>query len=101
VAPRSRFTFTAELWEHDGAGAWHFVDLPEHDADEIEEVYGSRAGGFGSVRVDVTVGSTQWSTSLFPDTTRGTYVLPVTKAVRAAENLVAGEPVTVELAIVE
>lgn len=102
MARRSRFTFTAELWEHtEGPGAWHFVSVPEDDADEIEATYGGRAAGFGSVRVEVTVGATRWSTSLFPDRKRGTYVLPVKKAVRVAEGLVAGTPVAVELAVVE
>ena len=96
---RARVTFTAELWEHDGPGAWHFVSLPADDADEIDESYGPVAGGFGSVRVAVTVGATTWSTSLFPDKQRGTYVLPVKKAVRQAEGLVAGAPVTVALEV--
>jgi hypothetical protein len=87
VEPHS---FTAEVWEHDGAGAWHFVSLPEALADEIDELHGHRAGGFGSLRVEVTIGSTRWQTSIFPDRKRGTYVLPVKKAVRVAEGLAAG-----------
>ena len=96
---RSRFSFTAEVWEHEGPAAWHFVSLPEAVADEIEAVFGHRAGGFGSLRVEVTIGRTQWSTSLFPDRKRGTYVLPLKKAVRVAELLVAGSPATVSLVV--
>ena len=91
--------FTAELWEHDGPGAWHFVSLPEDDADEIDAVHGGRARGFGSQRVEVTIGATTWRTSVFPDTTRGTYVLPVKKPVRLAEGLSAGELVEVSLTV--
>jgi hypothetical protein len=94
------YAFTAELWEHDGPGAWHFVSVPEAIADEIEEVHGARAAGFGSIRVDVVVGSTSWSTSIFPDKKRATYVLPVKKAVRTAEGLRAGSPVEMQLRIV-
>jgi hypothetical protein len=93
------FSFTAELWEYEGQGAWHFVSLPEGDADEIEATYGHRAGGFGSVRVRVTIGTTTWSTSIFPDRKRGTYVLPVKKAVRQAEGLAEGMHVDVELTV--
>ena len=32
-----RFSFKADVWEHDGQGAWHFISLPEDQADEIEE----------------------------------------------------------------
>ena len=96
----SRYEFDGEVWEHDGAAAWHFLSLPEDLADEIDEVHGHLAAGFGSLRVDVAIGSTRWSTSIFPDTKRGTYVLPVKAAVRKAEGLTAGTTATVELVIV-
>ncbi|MFC9893504.1 DUF1905 domain-containing protein [Nocardia sp. NPDC127579] len=93
------YSFTAEVWEHPGMGAWHFVSLPEAIADEIEELYGHRTGGFGAVRVHVTIGATRWSTSLFPDKTRGTYVLPVKKPVRTAEGLEAGSTPRIEVEV--
>ena len=92
--------FTAELWEHDGSAAWHFLSLPEDDADDIEARHGGDAAGFGSIKVEVTVGATTWRTSIFPDTKRGTYVLPVKKAVRQAEHLAAGDTVDVTLRVV-
>jgi hypothetical protein len=97
---RSRtFTFVADLWEHDGAGAWHFVSLPEADADAIDAEVDPKAPGFGSVPVSVRIGDTRWETSIFPDRKRATYVLPVKKAVRAAEGLQAGATVEVELTV--
>ena len=96
---RSRFPFTAEVWEHEGPAAWHFVSLPEGVADEIEAAYGHRAAGFGSLRVEVTIGKTRWQTSVFPDRKRGTYVLPLKKQVRVAEQLVAGSLAKVILVV--
>jgi hypothetical protein len=51
------------------------------------------------VPVLATIGASTWRTSIFPDTTRGTYVLPVKRAVRAAESLDVGDEarVTIEL----
>lgn len=95
------FSFTAKVWEHEGAGAWHFVSLPEDHADDIEEMFGGDARGFGSLRVDVTIGSTRWTTSIFPDAKRRTYVLPVKKAVRTAEQLTAGCDALVELVVIQ
>lgn len=97
----NRFTFTAELWEHEGTASWFFLSLPEDVADEIDERWGQHAGGFGAVRVEVTVGATTWRTSLFPDTKRGTYLLPVKKAVRRAEDLADGSAVAVEVVVVQ
>ena len=96
-----RFSFTAEVWEHDGSGSWHFASLPEADADDIDEMFGHRAGGFGSVRVEVTIGRTTWLTSLFPDRKRGTYVLPLKKPVRVAEGLTAGRATTLRIVVLQ
>ena len=93
-----QFSFDAEVWLWEG-GSWHFVSLPADDADDIAEQCGSRARGFGSVPVDATIGATRWSTSIFPDKKRGTYLLPVKKAVRDAEGAMAGKTVRVELVV--
>ena len=94
------YRFRAELWLHTGEAAWHFVTLPVDIADEIDELTADTKRGFGSVRVVVTVGSTTWSTSIFPDTSAESYVLPVKKPVRTSERLHAGDliDVTLELA---
>ncbi len=97
---RAHFAFTARVWEHDGPSAWHFVSLPAEVADDIEERFGGRAGGFGSVRVEVVIGGTRWRTSVFPDRRRQTYLLPVKRAVRVAEDLEDGSTATVELAVI-
>lgn len=77
---------------------FYFVTLPTDAADEIAEIPRA-AGGFGSVRVQVTVGKTTWSTSVFPDTKQGSYVLPVKKAVRSAEGISQGDNVNVTLEV--
>jgi hypothetical protein len=95
------FSFRAEVWEHEGPGSWHFVSLPTSVADEIEETSGGKGAGFGSVRVEATVGSTRWCTSLFPDAGRRTYVLPLKKAVRQAEGLSPGSMTTIDVTVID
>jgi len=96
-----RAAFDAELWiwEASAEGSWHFVSVPGDLADDIREQFGHRAAGFGSIRVEVTIGSSTWRTSVFPDKQRATYVLPVKKAVRAKEGLEAGSTAAVELEV--
>lgn len=96
---KTSWSFTAELWEWTSKASWFFVSVPEADADDIEEQHGRAAGGFGSIRVEVTVGSTTWKTSIFPSKQEETYVLPVKKAVRKAEGLEPGSVATVHLTI--
>lgn len=90
------FEFDAELWRWQGDAGWHFLDLPERVADEIEDSPIEHRG-FGSVRVTVVVGSQEWSTSVFPSKDRGTFILPVKKQVRDRERLSAGDTVHVRL----
>jgi hypothetical protein len=55
-----------------------------------------RRRGFGSVKVTVRVGSSEWRTSVFPQKSGG-WFLPVKRAIQRAEGLAEGEPVTGEL----
>ncbi|MCD2441495.1 DUF1905 domain-containing protein [Agromyces sp. SYSU K20354] len=95
-----RFRFTAPLWEWSSQGGWFFVTLPQDVASDIREVP-RMPRGFGSVRVRVTVGSSTWSTSVFPDSKRGSYLLPVKKAVRQVEGLLDGDEIEVALEVLD
>ena len=89
--------FEAKVWLYDGPDPWHFVTLPDEAAEALQEEVAPAPGGFGSVPVVVTIGSSTWSTSLFPDRKLGTLLLPVKAAIRRAEQLVAGDLVTVKV----
>jgi len=93
--------FDAELWTWDArrADSWVFVSLPVEASEEIRDLAAEPRRGFGSIRVRVTVGVTTWTTSIFPDSGRGSYVLPIKRAVREVEALEVGDiaKVTVEL----
>ena len=92
-------SFTAELWRWPAREAWHFVTVPEELADAIRVM--GQPHGFGSVRVEVTVGSSTWRTSVFPTAERQTFVLPVRQAVRRAEDIEDGDPITVSLRLLD
>jgi len=96
--PGDAYVFSAPLWRWPAKDAWHFLSLPEDVTDDIDARWG-RTGGFGAVPVEVSIGATTWRTSLFPDSQRGCYVLPVKKAVRVAEGLAEGTVAEVELRV--
>lgn len=97
---QQRFEFASKLWRHQGDAAWYFITLPLDVADDIEELTAPARRGFGSVRVEVTIGATVWRTSLFPDNKAESYVLPVKQAVRSAEAIDDGDEVRVRIALV-
>lgn len=98
MEPDLEFTFEAEIWLYPGKAAWHFVTLPDEPGGMIRMADG-RVGGFGSVPSSVTIGKSQWKTSLFPDSKSGSYLLPVKSEVRKREHLAAGDRVKVTLII--
>lgn len=98
---RVQLTFTAPLWQWEArSDSWWFVSVPEDLSDDLAALP-LPPRGFGSIRVRVTVGSTTWSTSVFPSDREKCYVLPVKKAVRTKEGLAPDEPVSVALETVD
>lgn len=89
--------FDAEVWMWDArrADSWTFVSLPAEASEEIRDLAAGPRRGFGSLRVRVTVGGSTWTTSIFPDSVRSRYVLPIKRAVRKAEDLDVGDIATV------
>lgn len=96
------FDFDAELWVWDArrTDTWTFVSVPPEYSAEIAEWAAGIPRGFGSVRVEATIGGTTWRTSIFPGGD-GRYALPVKKAVRKAEQLGVGGPVQVRIEILD
>ncbi|MCR2763398.1 DUF1905 domain-containing protein [Microbacterium sp. zg.B48] len=86
-------------WDAREDAAWFFVAVPPELSAQIREIPRPHRG-FGSVRVRARVGTSQWSTSIFPGA-GGAYVLPLKRAVRDAESLVEGGPVTARLEVLD
>ena len=90
--------FEAELWSSEQFAAWAFLTLPADVGEDVRLLSGPPTG-FGSVRVEVTLGTSTWRTSVFPDKARG-YVLPVKSLVRRTEDLELGDIVELSLGLV-
>ena len=95
--------FEAELWIWDTrrADSWTFVSLPADISEQIGELADGPRRGFGSLRVQATIGGSSCRTSIFPDGARGCYVLPVKRAVRTAEALDVGDIATVTVHLLD
>ncbi|AXJ10247.1 DUF1905 domain-containing protein [Arthrobacter sp. PM3] len=94
---RTSYSFRGELWHYPEASGWHFITLPRDLADELGDAAAPFAKAFGSVKVTASIARQRWSTSLFPDSRSGSYLLPVKKAIRTAAHIRAGDEVDVEL----
>ena len=96
-----RVVFDAELWLWDArrGDAWVFAGLPADESEEIRDLAGGLRRGFGSLRVRATIGSSTWTTSIFPG--RAGYVLPVKRSIRVAEALDVGDTATVTVELID
>ena len=95
--------FEAELWNWDAhrVDAWTFVSLPTEASDQIRDLVDVPAPGFGSLPVQVTIGASTWTTSVFPGGADGRYVLPVKRSVRQAEQLDTGDTAKVTMELID
>lgn len=85
--PKRVYALVSNVFVYPGMGGWRFLALPKKQSQEIKEKFGSRAKGWGSLPVSVTIGKTVWDTSIFPDKKSGSYLLPLKAKVRKAEDI--------------
>lgn len=95
-----RVRFEAELWESEGPGGWVFAGMPQDISADIREGH-PPTPGFGSIRVRATLGESSWDTSIFYDTKRSQYLLPVKKPIRTAEDVAAGDLVLLAVELID
>ena len=69
--------------------------MPNELADEIQARTAGIRRGFGSLRVHVTIGESNWATSLFRESKSGSYILPLKKEIRSKEKITEGDLVSV------
>ncbi|MGN6198091.1 DUF1905 domain-containing protein [Humibacter sp.] len=91
---RYEFESTLFPWEA-RRELWVFARLPLEVSEEIHDAPHPPAG-FNSVKVEATLGSSRWSTSIFPEGD-GSYVLAIKKAIRTREGVDIGD--TVRMAV--
>ena len=89
--------FDGVVWGWRGPAPYHFVTVPPDDAAEIAAVATAVTYGWGMVPVEVRIGDTVSTTSLWPKD--GGYVVPLKDALRRPEGVSLDDVVTVTLAI--
>jgi hypothetical protein len=89
--------FTGEVWYWRGPSPYHFVTVPEAESAELRAAASLVTYGWGMIPAELCIGSTRWTTSLFPK--NGGYVVPLKDRVRQVEQIAVGDSVTVRLAV--
>lgn len=93
------FQITARIWLYHGMAGWHFVSIPKDQSAQITKLFGALKRGWGSLKVKITIGTTTWDTSIFPDKKTGEYVLPLKSEVRKKEKISVDDTINLQLEI--
>lgn len=89
------FEFTGRIFEWRGPAPYYYVALPDDDSADLKEASPGLTYGWGVIPVVVTIGDTEWETSLFPKD--GRYLVPLKDKVRNAEGLDDGDEIVVRM----
>ena len=90
-----KYEFAAETWQYKAPGGWYFISVPENVSMEIRENLKWQEEGWGRLKITAEIGSSQWKTSIWFDTKRNTYLLPLKADIRKKENIESGNIIDV------
>jgi hypothetical protein len=85
------------VFEWRGPAPYHFIAIVGEQADELLERSSAVTYGWGMVPVECRLGSTRFTTSLWPK--GDAYYLPLKDAVRRSESVEIGDVVTVDVEV--
>jgi hypothetical protein len=89
--------FSGEIWYWRGPAPFYFVTVPAEQSENLKAILKFVTYGWGMIPADVRIGDTGWTTSLFPK--NGGYIVPIKDSIREAENLDAGDTVSIWLKV--
>lgn len=89
--------FDGEIFEWRGPAPFLFVAIPDEPSRDIKALAQLVTYGWGVIPVTVVLGQTTWRTSLFPKNNR--YLVPVKVMVQKAEQLGAGDLVSLTVTV--
>ncbi len=80
-----KLSFRGEVIFWRGPAPWYYVEVPDKESGRLKAASAALTYGWGCIPVTATLGSTTWTTSLFPR--QGRYMVPLKTWVRNAEGI--------------
>jgi uncharacterized protein DUF1905 len=84
-------------WEWRGPAPYYFVTVPAPESVALQDISPEVTYGWGMIPVEVEIGTTTFTTSLWPKD--GGYVVPLKAKARRAEGIDLGDVVRVRLTV--
>jgi tripartite-type tricarboxylate transporter receptor subunit TctC len=96
---RKSYKFKAKIWVYGGAGAWHFVTLPEKTSDEINFLFYEVKRGWNSHPVKVKIKESEWKTSIFFSKELRSFIMPIKADIRKKQNIQENDKIEISFEI--
>ena len=92
-------SFRGEIWFWRGPAPWHFVTVPDDRTAALQDASRQVSYGWGMIPVTARIGTTEWTTALFPKD--GRYLVPIKTAVRRKLRIDLGDTVDLVLTVAD
>ncbi len=93
------YRLKSKIWLYPGMSGWHFLSVPKKESADIKAAHKTPRRGWGAIAVTVTINTTSWDTSIFPDSYSGCFLLPLKNAIRKKESLMEDDTVAFTLTL--
>lgn len=77
-----KYQFSAKLWRHNSEGGWYFITLPSDYSNEIRSNLQWQEEGWGRMKAIAQLKGINWNTSIWFDTKKKSYILPIKSEIR-------------------
>ena len=91
--------FEAEIHLYEGHTKWHYVTLPVDIAVKIRNHRTDHNRSIEEIRVEVTVETTTWRTTLFHNKASKSYLLPLKANASKKGSMRVGDTLTITLTV--
>lgn len=101
MIPQASYHFTSRVWTYfNGKSTYYLASVPAETGAAIRAMqHGRPRRGWGSVPVSITIGSTCWKSSIFPESGSKSYVFLLNAKVRKTEAIQEKSSLTVTLTL--
>jgi hypothetical protein len=91
------FSFSGKIWRSSPDGGWYFVTVPTAISNEIRSTLKWAEEGWGRLKVQTAIGEFKWDTSIWFDTKKNAYLIPLKSEARQKCRLTESQ--TIDLTI--
>lgn len=94
-----KYEFSALLWKYSAEGGWYFISLPKDISLEIRSNLKWQEEGWGRMKASAVIKDLHWNTSIWFDTKKDGYILPIKSEIRNNLSLKEGDKLNISVLI--